>query len=443
MTDTPLNAGAPAIDAARREKLLFDNTWTLVTVLATALVVLCWYFRLAQVNIGPIIWTLAALALAQLGIQSLTARTNSRAQVQRLALSSQMIGTILLGVAWHLFGGVQQPLFPLFLLLPVLPAALLLGFWQQQLATLGLLTVLVSGVLLSPDSNSFIEERYGISIVSDHLLPRWIPRSQIAFPDVSTSPAYDLTLLLTVGVIGVALSTTACALVSLCRRSGDRTAALEAEVGRFQQLNTELVSRAPSPEVLVTSSTGRIVNASDRFMRAFEVTDAPGRFLLDTIAFAHPAVIRRLMTRGGEEVQAATVRGRDVVLRVRAEIMGSGATQVAALSLESCDEICWRGEVDALDEPVFAVNARGCVVFLNQAALEVFGSEAEGIPATQLFDTDAARWWEIAPLDAAKRILDRGERRYLASIRRKRIAASVEELSIVHLHERGSAVAAA
>lgn len=440
MTVTPPDA--PGLEDLARHKVLFDNTWTLATVLATALVVLCWYFGLARVNIVPIIWTLAGLTLAQLGINSRASASTPAERQRALALASQLIGSLLIGVGWHLFGGLQQPLFPLLIVLPLLPAALVLNFWQQQVALLGLLGVLASGILLSPDTNSFIRERYGIRLGAGLALPDWIPRSATAFPDVSTSPAYDLTLIVTVAVVGVAVSTTARALVGICRSAGDRTAILEAEVAHLQRLSTELVARAPAAQVVVAATTGRIVTASERFTKMFEVADASGRFLLDSVEFVYPTVIRRLMVTGGEEIQGATVRGRDIVLRVRAEIMGPDSSRVAALSFESCDEIYWRSEVDALEEPVFAVNSRGCVVFLNRSALSLFGDEAEGVPATQLFD-NTSRWWEIAPLESAKRALDRGPRRYLASIRRKRVADSLGELSIVHLQERVSAAAAA
>src|SRR5207253_3225596 len=160
----------------------------------------------------------------------------------------------------------------------------------------------------------------------DLLLPSWIPRSASAFPDVSTSPAYDLMLILTVGIVGVAVSTAARALVNTSRRSAERVEALQAEVIRLQELNRQLVTRAPASAVLVASSTGRILSASARFTQTFEVGEAPGRFLLDAIAFAYPAVIRRLMLTGGEQIQGATLGGRDIVLCVRAEILGSGAS---------------------------------------------------------------------------------------------------------------------
>jgi PAS domain-containing protein len=435
MNATP--APAPELADLRQHKVMFDNTWTLATVLATALALLCWYFRLAEVSVGPIICTLAGLALAQLGVNSLTARAAAPVDLQLLALCSQLTGTALLGVSWHLFGGLQQPLFPLFVVLPLVPAALVLSFWQEQVALLGLLAVLISGVLLSPDTNSFIEERYGISIVTGHALPAWIPRSHVAFSDVHTSPAYNLMLIITVGVVGMAVSTTARALVGLCRRASSRAVALESEVSRLLQLNAQLVSRAPSSEVLVSSTTGRIVAASERFASAFGAASAPGGFLLDTVAFAYPAVIRRLISNGGEEIQGATLSGREVVLRVRAEVIGAGAAQVTAMNIEPCDETCWRGALDGLDEPVLVVSSRGVVVFLNRSAVQILGAEAVGAAATQLFDT-AGAWWDIAPLESARRVVERRSHRYLASVRRERIAESVGELSIVQLREHNT-----
>jgi PAS domain-containing protein len=437
MTEAQANPDSTALAELRRYKSTFDNTWTLVTILATSLAVLGWYFGLPQVDVAPIVWTLAGLAVTQLVISSHARPVQSRARLQLLVVVSQLVGTALLGAAWHLLGGLQQPLFPLLVVVPLLPAALLLDFWQRQLVTLGFLVLLLSGLLLSPDTNSFLEERYGLVIAWGHVLPGWIPRSRVAFADVNTSPAYNLMVLATLAVVGVAVSTAARAVVALCRRGSDETAALQNEVERLQRLSAQLVARSPSAAALVVPSTGRIVNASDRFRQVFDVGDVPGRFLLDVIAFAHPTVIKRLMASGGEEVQGATVRGRDAVLRVRAEVLESGASQVTALNIERCDELCWRGEVDALDEPVFAVNRRSEVVFMNRTARALFGDGAEGEAATSLFDT-GTRWWDIAPLESARRVLDRGEHRYLASIRRAKIATSIGELSFVHLYERQS-----
>jgi len=219
--------------------------------------------------------------------------------------------------------------------------------------------------------------------------------------------------------------------------------AQQREVDVLKESNLQLIARAPYGAALVSVGTGRILNASERLLEAFDIHEATGRFLLDTIDFAYPAVIRRLMQTGGEEVQGATVRGQEVVLRVRAQLLGSGTSEVASLSIESCDEICWRGAVDAFAEPVFAINSRGRVAFLNRAALQLLGNDAQGAAASTLFATGEARWWDIAPLDSARRILDWRGHRYLASMRRERVAASIGELSIVRLQETVAAPATA
>jgi PAS domain-containing protein len=428
-------AEAAALGELRRDKGMFDNTWTLTTLLAAALSVLCGYFGLVQVSVGPIVWALAVLVLAQLAMAAQGFRATSAAQLRALALVSQLVGALLMGVTWHFFGGLQQPLFPLFIVLPLLPGALVLGFWQQQVALAGLLLVLVSGVLLSPDTNSFIAARYGISVVPWSGLPAWMPRSATAFPDVNTSPDYELVMVISVGVIGFALSNTARALAGLFRRSAAQMAAQEHELERLKESNLQLIAHAPYAAVLVASGTGRILNASQRLLETFDIADGAGRFLLDAIDFAYPSVIRRLMQAGGEEVQGATVRGHEVVLRVRAEVLGAGTSQLAWLSIETCDEICWRGAVDAFTEPVFAINSRGCVAFLNRSARQLLGADAQGVAASTLFGTGEGRWWDIAPLDSARRILDWRGHRYLASMRRERVAESIGELSIVRLQE--------
>jgi PAS domain-containing protein len=417
---------------------MFDHTWTLAIVLATALAVVSWYFGLAQLDIEPVVWLSTALALVQMALSSWTQRAISIEQLRSLALTSQLLGTLLMGLSWHVFGGLQQPLFPLFILLPLLPGSLLLGFWQQQLATLALLFALISGLLLSPDTNSFIEQRYGISIGSVQWLPQWIPRSRVAFADVNTSPTYNLMLILGLAVAVVAVSTTARALVNLCRRSSEHLVSIESELSSLQDRSAQLMYAAPSPQVLVMVNSGRIVNASSRFLQAFDIQDAAGRFLLDTVTFTYPSVIKQLIASGGEDIQGATVRGRDLVLRIRVSVIGAGDSRAALLGIEPCDDVCWRGEVDTLDEPVFAVDARGHLAFLNRSAVSLFGAASEGSAATELFESGAARWWEIAPLESARRVLHRGSNRYIASIRRTRIAASIGELSFVHLHQRES-----
>jgi PAS domain-containing protein len=424
-----------ALDEIRRRKAMFDSTWNLATVLAATLAILAWYFELARIDVGAVIWCLAALGLALFGLSAQTYRARTRAGLKSLALWSQLLGTVVFGVAWHLFGGVQQPIFALFVLLPLITGSLLFGFWEHAVATSALVAVLLFSVLFSPEMSSFLEERYGLPTA--HAWSAWLPHGRVAFVDLGSSPTHDVLLTSTLVVLVVAVSTTARALASICARAVERERSLEYEVARLQELAKQLVTHAPAAEALVQSSSGRIVNASDRFIREFDGSDAAGDFFLDRIDFAYPAVIKRLLAAGGEEIQGATVRGRDVVLRVRAEIMGSGERQVATINIERCDDMCWRGEVDSLDEPVFAINARGEIAFLNRTALSVFGEDADGASATQLFSTGTARWWDIAPLESARRPVERRGRRYIASIRRKRIADTIGELAFVHLQEAG------
>jgi PAS domain-containing protein len=431
-------SGDQVVEALHRHKAMFDHTWTLATLLATVLAVAWWELGLAQFAVAPVIWALAALAAIQYLLNFQARGATSVTTLRHAALASQLLGTALIAVSWHLFGGIQQPLYPLIIVLPLLTGTLVLTFWQQQIAIVAILVVLASGVLLSPDTNSFIQERYGIGLASAHLLPSFIPRSRVVFPDVSTSPAYDLLLTAMVAVVCLALSTTARALVMLCRRDAVQVTALEEEVERLRHATRELVARTPAP-VLIASSTGRIVHASDRLVAAFGLEGSSEPFLLDAIAFKHPQVVRQLMTVGGEDIQPATVQGRERLLRVRAEVLPRTSSPLTLLTIESGDDLYLRGQLDALEEPVFAIGSDGRLAYLNRSALTLFGPDADGGLATAVFAAHAAHWWEIAPLASAHRLLDYRERRYHASIRRVRIAASAHELSFVQLAESRSA----
>jgi len=137
-------------------------------------------------------------------------------------------------------------------------------------------SVLLSGVLLSPDTNSFMEARYGVRLNALQL-PDWMPHSRVAFADVNTSPSYNLMLVITVAVIGVAVTAMARSLVSVFSGGGARVEQLESELARLEQLNAQLVNRAPSAAALVDANSGRIVRASERFTRNFGLTDPDGQ----------------------------------------------------------------------------------------------------------------------------------------------------------------------
>jgi len=438
---TPGAAAVEHLDELRKRKHMFDNTWMLAILLSASSVIVFWYLGLGLVQVGPIIWTLAALALVQFIINLGTPKCVSGGELRALARRSQIIGVLIMAGAWHLFGGLQQPMFPLFMMLPLYTGALILNVWQQQTTLILFIGVLATGVLLSPETNSFIAERYGISAFSAHLLPAWVPRSRVAFLDVSTSPTYNLMVTGSLAVLAVALTATSRAIVALSWRSVDSIETLRVEIEQARQHNTLMIEGSPSSELLIIPATGRIVLASRRFMESFAVDGpAAGQFFLDTVAFAYPIVIKRLIAVGGEEIQGATVRGREVVLRVRASLIDSGPSTVVRLCVETCDEICWRGAVDALEQPVFAVNSRGRVIFLNRSAIALFGNEVEGSDASGLFEKGlgSSRWWDIAPLESTRRMLPRGDRSYIATIRRERIAESIGELSFIHLAERSA-----
>ena len=189
--------------------------------------------------------------------------------------------------------------------------------------------------------------------------------------------------------------------------------------------------------MLIASSTGRIVHASDRLIEAFGLEGAAEPLprchrVQASAGRAAPDDGRR---RGHPASHGA---GGAPAPRARRDI-AADVVPLTLITIESGDDLYLRGQLDALEEPVFAIGADGRLAHLNRSALTLFGSEADGGLATAVFAAHPAHWWEIAPLASARRLLDYRERRYCASIRRVRIAESAQELSFVQLAESRSA----
>jgi PAS domain-containing protein len=421
-------------DAAQRLRATFDHAWLLTTLLAAALLIVSWYLGFVSINVVRAVSLLALLTGAQLGLVSATRHVRDTHALQRAVLGSQLLGTVIIGSVWHLAGGLQQPLFPVLILLPLLPAFLLLNLWRRFLACATLVLVLLTGALLSPNAaNSFLDDRYGLRTMQLPSLPDWIPRSHIAFADVSTSTPYEIMLVTTLAVVTIALAATAGVVAALSGKLQQRSLHLRDEVSRLQALNHQLIAAAPAAEILVASSTGKIVSASERFCREFAWRPSAGSFLLDATTFRYPDVIKRLLATGGEDVQAVLVQGREMFVRVHAVPVGATDESLTRVCFERSDELAWRGAVNALDEPVFAVNAASQVVFPNRAMLELFGATVEGRVAETLFDGSADRWWDISPLNSARRIVRHGTNRYIATIRRERLTSSIGDVTLVRL----------
>jgi hypothetical protein len=434
------------VDELRRRKALFDNTWMVTIVFSAATAIATWYLGISQADVQPVVWLLVFLTVVQFSLSSRCKRVTSPRATAWYALAAQFCGLGVMGCAWHLFGGLQQPIFPLFSMLPLFAGALLLSFWQRQAVLLFLLFILLSGVVLTPDTNSFITERYGMSIDTGGYLPGWVPRSRVAFSDVTTTPAYDIMLTATLALLAVALSTVSGAIVVLFERSMDRTSVIQDRLDKTAELNQQIIRGSPCAEALVHAGTGRVIHASDRFAQAFSVdTPLEGSFFLDALAFSFPAVIKRLMAVGGEEIQGALVDGHEKTLRVRAGCLGSGDSLMTRLIIEPGEDIIWKVALDALEEAFLIINAKDEVVFLNRAASELLPPGVRSGKTSLvlgILDT-GVRWWDIAPLDSARRLIDCGDARFLASIRRKRVVESLGEFSFVHLHARASTYAVA
>ena len=439
------------VEELREFKRLFDYAWWSLIAMACVALILPWYLGLNPLDISPAVALLIAMTVVQLFLNDRAQRNTSAARLQMLAALSQGLGLLGMGIIWHLMGGLQNPTFAAFILLPLLLGPLVLNTWQQY-CVLGLSWMLLfSAIVLAPNINSFIDERYGIRLLHSGLLSAWLPKSRSVFPEVTTTPPYDLLMLVTYAITGWALHATSAAITKIVARTLNRNRSLQADKARSEHLIDDLIAHSTSPEILVASTSGKIVKASRRFAEYFELAHpAEGQYLLDAIDFHYPEVIKRLIRDGGDDIQGARVKGRQMMLRIRAGPMSRAGTMsrddapLSRMSVEQCEDRCWRGALDAMEEMVLAIDSEGGVCFVNEAASELFG-EPSGAPASDVLRLDGiqAPWWDIAPLDFARRSLTLRKRNFVAIIRRKRIAAGIGAITYVILQERAQTYAVA
>ncbi len=428
-------------------KRVFDNVWYLFIALATAALLIPWYLKLNPLDISPAVTALIATTVVQAILNGWARTITSAARLQTLATLAQMTGLIGMGVVWHLMGGLQNPTFALFVIAPMLVGPLVLSVWQQAVVLSLSGALLFSALMLSPTVNSFVDERYGVQLLHPGFIPLSIPRSRVVFPEVTTTPPFDILMLVNLAIAGWALNAASAAVTKLLSRNLHRHRTLQEEAARAGQLADDLIVEAPSPEVLVAPNSGKIIQSSRRFIENFQCSGTTdGAFLLDLIDFRYPAVIKRLMREGGEDLQAAQLNGRQVNLRIRASIISRTGAPVSRMTIEPSEEQCWRGALDAMDDPVVAIDCEGRICFGNRAAVEVLGpfEPSQALADQDLgFDSDAARWWDIAPLDSARRLITARGRSYMATIRRTRVAVGVGTMTYVFLQARSQAHAAA
>jgi PAS domain-containing protein len=242
-------------------------------------------------------------------------------------------------------------------------------------------------------------------------LPRWaasalpvLTARPTPFPGVDAQPAYVFVLLEVFSVLELACAASSAFLSRLARRLEARPGP---STGHEHDLFRAALLAATTPAALVEEDDGRIVLASEGFVRRMLVQGKPlqGRRLFDVMRFREPGRVGELLRAPGGVLPLCpyAIGAEDRVARLEAHPVEHQGWRYTCVRVEDLTELSYlHSVIRDLGDPVLVLASDGVLRYANRAAQELFGELYLGLEAA----TGLARpglpeaWWACADAPA-------------------------------------------
>ncbi|MEA3141739.1 MAG: hypothetical protein QOK23_3908, partial [Gammaproteobacteria bacterium] len=174
---------------------LLDDLW-LLTILAILVAIgVPWLFSGFAVQAGIASWGLLGLGAVHMGFTTL-ASTRSAGRGRDYALTLlDAIGVILIGFIWAHVGALQNPLFLMVFLLPVMGSMFLSRWHPFLIALLSVLVVSVVALSQAPELRSYASSLLGSDTLLTKLFGRQGPEPQSSFAGFYAPTGYLVAVL--------------------------------------------------------------------------------------------------------------------------------------------------------------------------------------------------------------------------------------------------------
>jgi hypothetical protein len=290
----------------RERKKVLDTALFLNAVGSFAALVAVWYLRALGIDLAKLAWTFFIYGAIHLIFAAITDKFRGPRSL-KIAMAVAQFGSIsFLAFAWHLAGGVLNPIFLLSMVVPVVVAsALQLTRLAVSAAVYSAVVASAIGVAESEELRWFVE-RLGIPLpLTVSLAP-----SGTILPGVEMTPAALL----------VALGLFAAAQLALAFVGAATAAKRIALAERFAEPGDELTGTAhaaimstPAPTIVVYADTAQVHIASRSFINQMllRADDIRGRTLFDLLRFDDEASVRDAIRFGGQTSAVAYYVGRE------------------------------------------------------------------------------------------------------------------------------------
>ncbi len=381
---------------------LLDDIWLMTLAAIVCATAVPWLFSGFEIDVGAA--SLGLLALGALHVAfTLLASANARQGRwrPRILTALDVAGVVLIGFIWLHVGAVQNPVFLMVFVLPVIGSIFLSRRHPYLLAVVSVLVVAAVALSAAPELRWYVSGLFGNDAWLQWLLSEQSSSYTASFSGFYAPSSYLVVLLEVFAVVMLATAVAAEYLGMIFERLNGyiRVARIEAERG--QELWAGLIERLPMPSLLVDPDTMRVIACSKSAVTYLRSGDEPleGQPLSEAVHFSYPDVVQELIVGSDGEAPATVLRvGEQMrVTQLRVLHVAHRGRRLALVSVEDRTEsFCLKAALDTAEYATVVLDTRRRVLALNKPAAGLFAGAQVGTEAEQLLAASAAGlpWWE-------------------------------------------------
>jgi PAS domain-containing protein len=416
-TDTQVLSRPPQENASVQ---LLNDIWLLTIVAVIIGTGVPWIASNFQVNFAGASVGLLALGAVHVAQTLLGTPLRQQANWHMKAMTAlEVAGVVLIGFIWDHVGALQNPLFLMVFVLPIMGAIFLSRWHPYLLATVSLVTVGFVSLREAPELRWFASGLVGNDTWLVWLFGRNAAASDPSFSGFS-APLNYLVVLLEVFAISLIACAVAAEYVGLIfGRLNENTAIARGEAERGEELWSRLIDHLPLPALLIDPISSNIIAASHSAMAYLRPANAvlEGANLFEVLKLSYPDVVQELIAGADGEASPAVLRvGEDLRLtRVKVLHVMHKERRLALLTVEDGTEIfCVRSALDTSEYAAVVVDGKGRVLTFNKLVVGLLGNVEAGMEAARLLPQpdQGLRWWEPGLTGRRKSHLQIGSRVY-------------------------------
>jgi len=398
--ETPQSAQRPHWQNPRIH--LLDDMWLLTIVAIVVAIGVPWLFSGFAVQAGVASWGLLGLGGVHIAFTFLGSPTRSGGRSGDYALTLlDVIGVMLIGFVWAHVGALQNPLFLMVFVLPVMGSIFLSRWHPFLIALLSILVVSVVALSQAPELRSYASGLLG----TNTWLADWFggqrAETQASFAGFYAPTGYLVAVLEVFSVVLFACAVAAEYVSTIFERLLASSNLARSESEKAQELWATLIERLPIPGLLIDPTSLRIVACSDSARTFLHVGEASaeGLGLFDVARFSFIDLVQEMIAGavGTATLTALHVAGEVRLAQVRVLQVVHKKRRLSLLTLEDVSEaFCLKAAWDTSEAAALVVDGLGHVRAFNKPTAVLFSDVRIGANAEQLLSQLVAGlpWWE-------------------------------------------------